>query len=194
MKTDNHSLRQKIELRRQVCALLGQPLTVLDLFAGEGRVWWGMKEFNEIESYTPVDQKPRMSGVIKLTVSARTVRGFDLSQFNVIDVDCYGEPWEVWDELARMISGETAVFLTHGHVSRQSTMISKFLRTASGIPLDWDIPKETSLARRLGRDFLLSTLQPFQVKKALYIEHARVTYYGLLLASKMAHIDPQKRP
>jgi hypothetical protein len=99
-------------------------------------------------------------------------------------VDSYGEPWEVWGELAKMIAGETAVFLTHGHVSRQSTMISKFLRVASGIPLDWDIPKDTSLARRLGRDFLLFTLQPFQVKKALYIEHVRVTYYGLLLAPK----------
>lgn len=182
MKTDNHSLRQKIELRRQVCALLRQPLKVLDLFAGEGRVWWGMKEFCEIESYTPVDQKPRVSGVIKMTVSARTVRGFNLSRFNVIDVDCYGEPWEVWGALSEMITGETAVFLTHGHVSRQSTMISKFIRAASGIPLDWDIPKDTSLARKLGRDFLLSTLQRFQVEKALYIEHARVTYYALLLA------------
>ena len=189
MKTDNYSLRQKIELRRQVCALLGQPLRVLDLFAGEGRVWWGMKEFSEIESYTPVDQKPRMSGVIKMTVSARTVQGFNLSRFNVIDVDCYGEPWEVWGELAKMITGKTAVFLTHGHVSRQSTMISKFLRTAAGISLDWDIPKDASLARRLGRDFLLSSLQPFQVTKALYIEHARVTYYGLLLAPKNGHIN-----
>ncbi|HEV2495993.1 MAG TPA: hypothetical protein VG204_23425 [Terriglobia bacterium] len=123
-----------------------------------------------------------MSGVIKMTVSARTVRGFDLSQFNVVDLDCYGEPWEVWGELAKMITGETAVFLTHGHVSRSSTMISKFLRAASGIPLNWDIPKDTSLARRLGSDFLLSTLQPFQVRNALHIEHARVTYYGLLLA------------
>jgi len=184
MKRDNYSLGQKIELRRQVCSLLRQPLRVLDLFAGEGRVWWGMKEFCEIESYTPVDQKPRMSGVIKMTVSARTVRGFDLSQYNVVDVDCYGEPWEIWNELAKMIRGETAVFLTHGHVSRSSTMISKFLRGASGIPLDWNIPKDTCLARRLGRDFLLSTLQPFRVKKALHIEHARVTYYGLLLTKK----------
>jgi hypothetical protein len=186
MKTDNHSLRHKIELRREVCALLVQPLRVLDLYAGEGRVWWGMKEFSQIESYTPVDQKPRMSGVIKMTVSARTVRGFDLSQYNVVDVDTYGEPWEVWGELAKMITGETAVFLTHGHVSRQSTMISKFLRAASGIPVEWDIPKDTSLARRLGRDFLLSTLQSFRFNKALYIEHARVTYYGLLLAPKSA--------
>jgi ubiquinone/menaquinone biosynthesis C-methylase UbiE len=84
MKTDNYSLKQKVELRREVCALLGEPLKVLDLFAGEGRVWWGMKEFCQIESYTPVDQRPRMSGVIKMTVSARTVRGFDLSEFNVI--------------------------------------------------------------------------------------------------------------
>ncbi len=184
VKTDNHSLRQKIELRRQVCALLGQPLKVLDLFAGEGRVWWGMKDLCEIDSYTPVDQKPRMSGVIKMTVTARTVRGFDLSQFNVVDVDCYGEPWEVWGELAKMISGATAIFLTHGHVSRQSTMISKVLRAAAGIPLDWDTPKDTSLARRLGRDFLLSSLQPLQVKRALCVEHTRVTYYGLLLARK----------
>jgi hypothetical protein len=186
MKTDNHSLRQKIELRREVCTLLGQPLKVLDLFAGEGRVWWKMKDFFQIESYTPVDQKPRMAGTIKMTVTPRTIHAFDFSQHNVVDVDTYGEPWEVWGELARMISGETAVFLTHGHVSRSSTMISKFLRTASGIPIEWDIPKDTSLARRLGRDFLLLTLQSFRVNKALYIEHARVTYYGLLLAPKSA--------
>ncbi len=132
IKTDNHSLRQKIDLRRQICALLEQPLRVLDLYAGEGRVWSGAKEFCAIEAYTPVDQKPRMSGVIKMTVSARTVRGFDLSRFNVVDVDSYGEPWEVWGELARMITGQTAVFLTHGYVSRSSTMISKFLRQRRG--------------------------------------------------------------
>ena len=181
-KTDNSSLQQKIELRRRVCALLRQPLRVLDLFAGEGRVWWGMQNYFEIGSYTPVDEQPRMSGIVKMRVTPRTVRGFDLSQFNVIDIDCYGEPWEIWNELAKRIARETAVFLTHGHVSRSSTMISKFLRAASGIPLDWDIPKDTSLAKWLGRHFLLSTLQRFQVEKALYIEHSRVTYYGLLLA------------
>ena len=48
--------------------------------------------------------------------------------------------------------------------------------------LDWDISEDTSLAKWLGRHFLLSKLQRFQVERALYIEHSRVTYYGLLLA------------
>lgn len=182
MKRDNYSLRQKIDLRRQVCALLGQPLKVLDLFAGEGRVWSELRECFELAAYTPVDNKPRMSGTIKMTVDARTVQAFDPDEFNVIDIDCYGEPFEIWAQVAARIGKKTAVFLTHGHVSRSSTMISKFLRAASGIPLTWNIPRDVGLARRLGRDFLLSTLQRFQVEKALHIEHARVTYYALLLA------------
>lgn len=181
-KTDNHSLKQKVELRREICNAIAEPLKVLDLFAGEGLIWSAMREFHSIEAYTPVDRNPRISGTIKMTVDARTVCAFDPSEFNVIDIDCYGDPFEIWSEIADRITTRTAVFLTHGYVSRSSTMISKFLRTASGIPPEWNIPRDTILARRLGRDFLLSSLQPFQVKRALYIERARVTYYGLLLA------------
>ena len=194
-QTDNRSLRDKVRLRHDICARLGEPLRVLDLFAGEGWIWKKMGETFPIAAYTPVDIRPRQPGCIRLDVNARTIHAFNPNQFNVIDIDTYGEPWAIWGGLAPRIQRRLAVFLTCGVLGRSGNSFSNFLRRFAGIPEDWNAPSNDELLRFVGRGYLVSTLEHLQVEQALYIEHRRgggwgkahaagVDYYALLVSPR----------
>ncbi len=100
-KTDNRSLALKVELRRRALARAGlASARVLDLFAGEGHVWREMRKHVNITSYAPCDREPRLPGCVK-GEAERLVLAFDLSRFDVIDIDTYGEPWACWLSAAR---------------------------------------------------------------------------------------------
>lgn len=182
-KTDNRNLRQKVDLRTAICSQLKEPLRVLDLFSGEGRIWAAMRENFKLAAYTPVDEKPRQPGAIKLKVDARTVRAFDAQRFNVIDIDSYGEPWEVLAAILPSIKQATAIFLTYGHVGMGNIGISKYLREACGIPPAWEIPTDKALATFLGQLYLRRALAGRPVGQVLAVENPNVGYYGILLSS-----------
>ena len=131
---DNHSLADKVRLREIVCRELGEPLKVLDLFAGEGWIWKRLRRSLEISTYTPVDIRPRQPGTIRMDVTGRSVVAFNPDCFNVIDIDTYGDPWEIWDALRRRLTRRSAVFITHGMVGRGEGSLSLFLRAQAGIP------------------------------------------------------------
>src|SRR5437899_8556722 len=116
-------------------ARLGQ-LRVLDLCAGEGTVWRSMKRIAPIADYVPVDIAPRLPGTLQGDVmDSRFLSAFDLSQFNVVDIDTYGEPWKPWRDIFERLTKKTVVFLTHGAVSSPGgANISDFAREAMGIP------------------------------------------------------------
>jgi hypothetical protein len=178
-KTDNQHLQQKVDLRSTICSRLSEPLRVLDLFSGEGRVWAAMRQNFNLTSYTPVDQNPRQLGAIKMKVDGRTVRAFNPDKFNVFDIDTYGEPWEVFDAVLPRIRLQTALFLTYGHIGGMGN-ISNYLREACGIPAEWPIPTEGTLARYLGQFHLRRALAG---RKAwcLSVENENVGYYGILI-------------
>ena len=85
-KTDNANIESKINLRKMATAELNE-LRVLDLFAGENKLWTSF-------------QKARYFGVEKVkgkgknlnTDNIRVIQSLDLSEFNVIDLDSYGIP------------------------------------------------------------------------------------------------------
>lgn len=181
IKTDNRNLRQKVDLRAEICVHLGEPLRILDLFSGEGRIWASMRARDfKVASYTPVDEKPRQPGAIKMKVDARTVKAFKPENFNVIDIDSYGEPWDVFGAVLPQIKTQTAVFLTYGHVGIGNIGISKFLRESCGIPPEWDIPTDKSLARFLGQLCLRRALAGRKFL-CLSVENENVGYYGILI-------------
>jgi hypothetical protein len=99
----------------------------------------------------------------------------------VIDIDTYGDPWEVWEGLRRRITRRLAVFITNGIMGRGEGSLSLFLRAQAGIPRAWPLPVNEGLIRFLGRRYLVQSLAGFVVERALYLEHPRVDYYGLLL-------------
>jgi hypothetical protein len=62
-KTDNHNLRQKVDLRRMLCGAITEPLRVLDLYSGAGKIWSEMRKTFKVASYTPVDEKAAAAGM-----------------------------------------------------------------------------------------------------------------------------------
>ena len=144
MKTDNRSLRLKVELRNRTIKQAGfRDLRVLDLYAGEGLIRKEVRRHRKLKTYTPVDIVLRMPGTIKATVDQRFLRTFDMARYNVVDTDCYGEPWEAWTSLFPKISQTTIFFLTHGVVTARGggCGISKLARKILGISVEWNIPQ-----------------------------------------------------
>lgn len=186
MKNDNTSLRDKIRLREFVLSNSGlTDVRVLDLFAGEGHVWNGVRQTFPIASYTAIDKKPRMPGTIKATVSPETVRILPLDGFTVIDVDTYGEPWAIWQELAQKIHRRAAVFLTHGHMSSPAGInVSRAALEMMGIPVYWAFPRQPALSEFAASYCLQKGCVWCNIPFAVRIRLRNVTYYGLICEPK----------
>lgn len=182
-KTDNKNLPAKLALRRWLIgeAGLGE-LRVLDLCAGKGMIWNHLRKEFKVKSYTPCDRKPRQPGSIPGEADV-LLKAFDLTKFNVIDVDTYGEPWAAWSYLAGRIKEPTAVFLTCGIVAGQGGCnLSKESREAIGIPATWPIPQKKSLAAFAGEYILATGANRCQVLRAGRMVLPNVRYYALHVA------------
>ena len=85
-KTDNAHIESKINLRKLATKGLDE-LRVLDLFAGENKLW---ASFEKARYYGV--EKVKGKGANLHTDNIRVIQSLDLSDFNVIDVDSYGIP------------------------------------------------------------------------------------------------------
>jgi len=194
-KTDNRRLDLKIQLRRQVLDLAGLgELRVLDLCCGEGLVWRRMRQHVKMKRYLGVDNKPRMPGVLRGDLlDDRFLEALPFHQFNVVDVDTYGEPWKPWRFLYEHLAQRTAVFLTHGFASSPGgSEVSSFVRDRLGIPLAWNIPMNRELALFAAPYCLLSPSPAGVIAKAWKISQQNVAYYGMICVPKSAAV-PRKR-
>ena len=184
--SDNRYYDQKLDLRRTVLkeAKLGD-LTVLDLFCGAGSIWRTLRDEFSVTGYMPVDKSPQFPGTVKANITPRFVAGLTLTAFNVIDVDCYGEPWELWLHLAQGITRKTVVFLTHGYMTVGRCAIGKQARLAAGLPDVWAIPETQALAEYCGQRALLAgagTAHAARIHR--WKMPQKVTYYGMLCNPK----------
>lgn len=84
--TDNSYVQSKINLRRLATKNLKE-IKVLDLFAGENKLWSSFK----LAKYYGVE-KVKGKGKNLNADNIRVIESLDLSRFNVIDVDSYGIP------------------------------------------------------------------------------------------------------
>lgn len=105
--TDNHAAAfpAKVALRREALAWVGgaERARVLDGFAGEGRMHAAV--WQAAARYLGNDREVRKvmvhPGTCHCCDTAFLLRFLDLHQFNVIDLDAYGSPWELVEILAR---------------------------------------------------------------------------------------------
>lgn len=140
-QTDNceNGFGIKLELRREFLSKIpGRPIKVLDACSGSGKIWGELeKEFN-IQRLR-LDKKGG-HGVIKMD-SVRFLQGQNLSAFNVIDIDTYGEPWNHFLALKANPTrpDKLAVFLTYGFVSEGMGVISDRVKQIIGIPTHWKL-------------------------------------------------------
>ena len=184
IKTDNKNLDAKIQLRRRVLdeAKFAEH-RVLDLCAGEGVVWRTMRHHAKLDDYVPVDLEPRLPGTIVGDVKdERFLSAFDLSRFNIIDIDIYGEPWKPWSFIQKRLTASTAVFLTHGATSSPGgSHVSNFVLERLGIPLTWAIPMKRDLSE-FAAPYMLHPGKSARTRiaKGWKISLHNVTYYGLI--------------
>lgn len=97
-KTDNVSLASKIAIRTWLLKRMGfRAVRVLDTCAGAGHVWRTMRDHVTVEAWCRCDIKPRTAGTLSMTAT-QAIRSLGMADFNVIDIDPYGEPWEPYGE------------------------------------------------------------------------------------------------
>ena len=186
-KTDNRSIADKLIIRQTVIeeADVGS-LRVLDLFAGEGNLWGRLREKFHVETYTPVDMAARQAGQIRFKITPRLIAALDLSRFNVIDIDTYGDPFALWHEVLFRIKTRTVVFLTRGRVTYGAGRmpISKHAKKVMGIPIDWDVPGKVELLEYGDRSQLLEECPTAKIEFGYKTNLRRVDYYGLCVVPK----------
>ena len=85
-KTDNANLSHKIFLRKQAIKDL-EEVNVLDLFAGENRIWDNIPH----NKYFGVEIEKNKGRNLNAD-NRRIIPVLDLSKYNVIDIDSYGFP------------------------------------------------------------------------------------------------------
>jgi hypothetical protein len=104
-KTDNDHLSKKLALRMfAVDAILSRgksTVRVLDCFAGNGVLWRLMrKEYGHRIDHVGID-KAWKNGSRYLGDNRRYLRVLALDEYNLIDLDAYGVPYEQMDIIAR---------------------------------------------------------------------------------------------
>lgn len=116
VKTDNHNLEAKLELRRYFLRgyHLSEPPNVFDACAGDGVIWRKLREEFAIGPYLAADRKAGAG--VQINDSARLL-GCEGWTFDVIDVDTYGVPWKHWFALLHNGIKAMTVFLTIGRVT-----------------------------------------------------------------------------
>lgn len=87
-KTDNTSIADKVELRKKATEHL-PVLKVLDLYAGKNVLWSSFAK----ERYYGIDIE-KGKGKNLCADSKRVIAALDLCDFNVIDCDSYGIPFD----------------------------------------------------------------------------------------------------
>jgi hypothetical protein len=198
LKTDNHSLEDKLRLRREVVELAGfDKLQVLDLFAGEGNIWKALRKQPRkpdgppalnVTKYTPVDAAQRQPGQIRFKITPRLIASLDtdggLQRYNVIDVDCYGDPWDIWQAILFRIKKTTCVFMTRGKVTYGAGRmpISNLAKQVMGIPKEWNVPGKIELLDYADRCQLLQKCPTACIVDGLEIKLSRVDYYGVVVS------------
>ena len=183
-----------------------EPLRVLDLFAGEGHIWTDLRRTPrvidadhprplQVTRYTPVDSASRQTGQIKFKITPRliaslngdndeeTFTGEGLKRYNVIDVDCFGDPFAIWQAVLFRIKTPTIVFLTRGRVTYGAGRmpISKLSKKVLGIPESWDVPGKSELLELADKAQLLQSCPTAHIDFGYLTRLRRVDYYGVLV-------------
>jgi hypothetical protein len=191
-KVDNRSLEAKISLRMWLLNRMNiTDVKVLDTCSGLGMIWSEMEKHVHISQWVKCDIKPRAGGngmTLKMSAS-QSLAVMDLSDFNVIDIDTYGEPWEPYRIMLSRLTKPVAVFLTHGRMVLGSD-VTNSTKEAMKIPLDWEIPQLPTMVDFVGQRCLEATwkyadiIHSGTIYSAPGQGRAAVSYYALGLSPK----------
>ena len=91
MKTDNSFLSQKVDIRSDVVRMVSSP-RVLDCYSGNGDMW---TRVNSRLTITRIEKEPNKCKYPHLLgPNEKFLRSLNLSDYDIIDLDSYGIPFE----------------------------------------------------------------------------------------------------
>lgn len=140
--TENSHLPAKVRLRVDFIKSLGKTeISVLDAFAGEGKVWERIQHMlpDHKITYLGIDKKKYSRPDVIMGDNQKVMRGIDLTKFDLIDLDAFGFPWEQL-EICAAIAPDVPVASTAISVTLGPTPYG--VLKASGIPEEWAKNKE----------------------------------------------------
>jgi SAM-dependent methyltransferase len=108
--TDNSFFREKVKLRVDNLPV-DDPVNVLDVFHGQGLIWKEIvRTTGRRINVLGIDRKPGMSQVY-LQGDNRKFQ-VDYNQFDLIDLDAYGVPYEQLEKIFKQATREIGIFVT----------------------------------------------------------------------------------
>lgn len=135
--TENSHLATKLRVRKEALARIGKrDIHVLDAFAGEGVVWARMKRDLPDLNITVlgIEKRKYLNPATIMGDNRKVMRGLDLTQFDLIDLDAFGCPWE---QLAICADRAPNVPIVATHIIVTLGPVPKPLLTVAGIPAEW---------------------------------------------------------
>jgi len=135
--TENSHLRTKIRIRQDAINLIGKDsINVLDAYAGEGIVWNRIrKEMPDIKITTlGIEKRKYLNPAVIMGDNRKVMKGLDLNQFDLIDLDAFGCPWE---QLAICAKTAIQVPVVATHIIVTLGPVPKPLLAMAGIPDEW---------------------------------------------------------
>lgn len=94
MKTDNSYLQEKIQLRLEAINNF-KNVHILDCFAGKGILWDSVKKkTNKDISIIAIEKDQSKNQISLIGDNLKYLKKMDLNEFDIIDLDAYGIPFE----------------------------------------------------------------------------------------------------
>lgn len=127
MSRDNSKLFSKLKLRRHFLNMYHRGDShprVLDCCQGSGVIWDTLRKEFDIGNYLGVDLKAKTG---RLTIDSKKLLTSDTLNYDIIDVDVYGQPWEHYEAALPHIKKPTTFFLTLGSAGVGYAPISKLV-------------------------------------------------------------------
>lgn len=176
------TLQYRIALREQAIArwLKDVPLRVLDLGAGEGKIWKKLRASCNVVEYLPVDRKPQMPACLQSEVTMGLLTGLRLGDYNLIDVET-DAPWESWLVLAMFMAKPTVVCLTVTKAKTKAWVEPRVKAMMGGDVKNWPkVPANEKLAEFLSAQWLGRGLHYARVTESiLMFDRSNVAGYAI---------------
>jgi hypothetical protein len=183
------AIQAKIDIRRRVLDFLGPDnCTVLDCFAGTGLmykyVWKGAKGYTGVDERFVFDRRTAYVADNRILL-----RAIDLQQFNCVDADAYGSPYEallIFARRRKVAPGErigicftdgTGTKLKFGSLPLAMAELAGVPVNAAGISREWRSILDRTIAG-IAKTMRCQIVKRFE---AVGKTGAKVVYVGLVL-------------
>lgn len=176
-KTNNSFLVEKIALRINNLPEK-EKIKVLDLFHGNGCIWGNIKKLSEKKiDVSGIDIKEYAS--FSLTGdNMKVIQSINLDNYDAIDVDAYGCPYEQIKIISQKIKSEKIIFYTF----IQSMMGSIPFDMLNALGFSNEMVKKTPvLFSKNGHDKFLDWLSLLGVKQVRFINPTGRKFYGTFI-------------